>query len=67
VDERVLGFARHSERKVAVREGLEGEALELVIAHELIHLAAPDTPFCCILRTLKRADPKNPKVQYNGS
>jgi len=44
MDERILGFARHSERKVAVRSRLEGEALELVIAHELLHLAAPDLP-----------------------
>jgi len=44
MDERVLGFARHQERAVAVRGDLEGEALELVIAHELLHLAAPDLP-----------------------
>lgn len=43
-DDRVLGLAHRSEPAISLRPGLEGEALERVLLHELLHLAEPLLP-----------------------
>ena len=40
-DERILGLALRERRAIALRPGLEGEAWERVLLHELLHLAEP--------------------------